>query len=122
MQKAEPERGTSVEAELAHALAKPEEAAFDETGVKRVLSGWAARAVATIALCFSAYQLVIAAYAVPATVEYRQVAFSSVVSDNVACVVPAGSIPEGPPLPGTGGVVSWGLLSRAMSPPVRARL
>src|SRR5690242_17450946 len=63
MQKAEPDRGTSVEAELAHALAKPEEAAFDETGVKRVLSGWAARAVATIALCFSAYQLVIAAYA-----------------------------------------------------------
>src|SRR5689334_2852517 len=63
MQKAEPDRGTSVEAELAHALAKPEEAAFDETGVKRVLSGWAARAVATIALWVSAYQLVIAAYA-----------------------------------------------------------
>ena len=63
MQKAEPDRGTRVEAELAHALAKPEEAAFDETGVKRVLSGWAARAVAAIALCFSAYQLVIAAYA-----------------------------------------------------------
>jgi len=63
MQKAEPDRSTSVEAELAYALAKPEEAAFDETGVKRVLGGWAARIVAAIALCFSTYQLVIAAYA-----------------------------------------------------------
>ena len=44
-------------------LAHPEEATFDETGVKRELTGWAARAVAAIALAFSAYQLVIAAYA-----------------------------------------------------------
>ena len=44
-------------------LAHPEEAAFDETGVKRQLGGWSARAVAAIALAFSAYQLVIAAYA-----------------------------------------------------------
>jgi len=44
-------------------LAHPEEAAFDETGVKRELTGWAARIVAAIALVFSAYQLVVAAYA-----------------------------------------------------------
>ena len=44
-------------------LAKPEEAAFDETGVKRVLTGWAAMAVAAVAFAFSAYQLVVAAYA-----------------------------------------------------------
>ena len=44
-------------------LAHPEEAAFDETGVKRELTGWAARIVAAVALTFSAYQLVIAAYA-----------------------------------------------------------
>jgi TRAP transporter 4TM/12TM fusion protein len=44
-------------------LARPDEPAFDETGVKRVLAGWDARAVAAIALCFSTYQLVIAAYA-----------------------------------------------------------
>jgi TRAP transporter 4TM/12TM fusion protein len=44
-------------------LAKPEEAAFDETGVKRVLAGRAAIAVAVVAFAFSAYQLVIAAYA-----------------------------------------------------------
>jgi len=44
-------------------LAHPEEAAFDETGVKRELTGWAARSVAAIALAFSAYQLVVAAYA-----------------------------------------------------------
>jgi TRAP transporter 4TM/12TM fusion protein len=44
-------------------LAKPEEAAFDETGVKRVLAGWAAIAVAAVAFAFSAYQLVVAAYA-----------------------------------------------------------
>ena len=44
-------------------LAKPEEAAFDETGVKRVLAGWAAIAVAAVAFAFSAYQLTVAAYA-----------------------------------------------------------
>jgi TRAP transporter 4TM/12TM fusion protein len=42
---------------------KPDEAEFDETGVKRVLTGWNARAVAGIALAFSTYQLIIAAYA-----------------------------------------------------------
>ena len=44
-------------------LAKPDAAEFDETGVKRVLSGWNGRIVAAIALAFSSYQLVIAAYA-----------------------------------------------------------
>jgi TRAP transporter 4TM/12TM fusion protein len=44
-------------------LAKPEEAAFDETGVKRVLAGWAALTVAAVAIAFSVYQLVVAAYA-----------------------------------------------------------
>src|SRR3954471_24629853 len=44
-------------------LAKPQEAAFDETGVKRELTGWPARLIAAVALAFSAYQLVIAAYA-----------------------------------------------------------
>jgi TRAP transporter 4TM/12TM fusion protein len=47
----------------ARELAHPEEAAFDETGVKRQLTGWAARIVAAVALAFSAYQLVVAAYA-----------------------------------------------------------
>ena len=44
-------------------LAKPDEAQFDETGVKRTLTGWAARLVAGVALAFSTYQLIIAAYA-----------------------------------------------------------
>ena len=44
-------------------LAEPQASAFDETGVKRELSGLAAHVVAFIALAFSAYQLVIAAYA-----------------------------------------------------------
>jgi TRAP transporter 4TM/12TM fusion protein len=39
------------------------EAAFDETGVKRELAGFAAKAVSAAALAFSAYQLVIAAFA-----------------------------------------------------------
>jgi len=43
--------------------AHPPEVPFDETGVKRELTGWAARSVAAIALAFSAYQLVVAAYA-----------------------------------------------------------
>ena len=38
------------------------EAAFDETGVKRELAGWAAKLVAGMALAFSAYQLVIAGF------------------------------------------------------------
>src|SRR3954452_23157237 len=41
----------------------PEEAPFDETGVKRELTGAAAKIVAGVALAFSAYQLVIAAFA-----------------------------------------------------------
>src|SRR5689334_23617437 len=44
-------------------LAEPQASAFDETGVKRELSGLAAHVVAFIALAFSAYQLTIAAYA-----------------------------------------------------------
>jgi TRAP transporter 4TM/12TM fusion protein len=44
-------------------VAKPEAAEFDETGAKRSLTGWNAWIVSAIALCFSAYQLVIAAYA-----------------------------------------------------------
>ena len=47
----------------ADALAKPDAAEFTETGAKRILTGWNARIVAAIALAFSAYQLVIAAYA-----------------------------------------------------------
>ena len=47
----------------ARELAHPEEAAFDETGVKRELTGWPARLIAAVALAFSAYQLVVAAYA-----------------------------------------------------------
>ncbi|MBS0327216.1 MAG: TRAP transporter permease [Proteobacteria bacterium] len=39
------------------------EAAFDETGVKRELAGFAAALVAGVALAFSTYQLVIAAFA-----------------------------------------------------------
>src|SRR5438309_1624832 len=39
------------------------DAAFDETGVSRELSGLAAKLVAAVALAFSAYQLVIAAFA-----------------------------------------------------------
>jgi TRAP transporter 4TM/12TM fusion protein len=56
---AHPEPAAAGARELAH----PEEAAFDETGVKRVLTGWPARLVAGVALAFSAYQLVVAAYA-----------------------------------------------------------
>jgi TRAP transporter 4TM/12TM fusion protein len=44
-------------------LAKPDAAEFDETGAKRALSGWNARVVAAVALAFSTYQLVIAAFA-----------------------------------------------------------
>ncbi|TMH54274.1 MAG: hypothetical protein E6H53_18715, partial [Betaproteobacteria bacterium] len=38
------------------------EAAFDETGVKRELTGTAWKIVAGVALAFSSYQLVIAAF------------------------------------------------------------
>jgi len=41
----------------------PEEAAFDETGVKRELKGAPAKVVAAVALAFSSYQLIIAAFA-----------------------------------------------------------
>src|SRR3954462_10999663 len=41
----------------------PEESAFDETGVKRELTGAAAKPVAGVALAFSSYQLIIAAFA-----------------------------------------------------------
>jgi TRAP transporter 4TM/12TM fusion protein len=41
----------------------PDDAAFDETGVKRELTGYAAKLVAGVALAFSAYQLIIAAFA-----------------------------------------------------------
>src|SRR6187551_1312241 len=41
----------------------PDEVAFDETGVKRELKGAAAKLVAAVALAFSTYQLVIAAFA-----------------------------------------------------------
>ena len=48
----------------------------------------------------------IEAYGVPAVVAYLHVAFSSVVSDKVVWVVPAGSVPEGCPFEITGGVMS----------------
>jgi hypothetical protein len=49
-----------------------------------------------------------APYAVPATVPVRQVAFSSVVTWRLTCVVPAGWAPVGAPPLRTGGVVSAG--------------
>jgi hypothetical protein len=48
----------------------------------------------------------IEAYAVPNTVEYLQVADSSVERDMVAWVVPAAKVPEGQEFDCTGGVVS----------------
>ncbi len=48
--------------EVPHASMQAAEAAFDETGVKRELAGAAAKLVAAVALAFSAYQLVIAAF------------------------------------------------------------
>jgi TRAP transporter 4TM/12TM fusion protein len=47
----------------ARGLATPPEAAFDETGAKRELTGLAARLVAAVAVAFSTYQLIVAAYA-----------------------------------------------------------
>ena len=49
--------------EVAQIHAQVVDVAFDETGVKRELSGIAAKLVASAALSFSAYQLVIAAFA-----------------------------------------------------------
>lgn len=49
------------------------EAVFDEAGVKRELSGFAAGAVAAIALAFSAYQLVVAAFAPLSSLVMRSV-------------------------------------------------
>ncbi len=43
--------------------AAPAEVPFDETGVKRELTGLAAKALAAVALAFSTYQLIIAAFA-----------------------------------------------------------
>jgi TRAP transporter 4TM/12TM fusion protein len=43
--------------------AAPAEVPFDETGVKRELAGLAAKALAAVALAFSTYQLIIAAFA-----------------------------------------------------------
>ena len=60
---------------IGRALAHPEEAAFDETGVKRVLAGWPARAVAAVALAFSTYQLVVAAYAPLSSLPTRSLHF-----------------------------------------------
>ncbi len=48
--------------ELPRAPMQAAEAAFDETGVKRELDGFAAKLVAAVALAFSAYQLVIAGF------------------------------------------------------------
>ena len=52
--------------------------------------------------------LVIEEYETPEVVEYLQVAFSSVVKDRVAWVVPAESSPVGEPLLLIGGLVSEG--------------
>jgi TRAP transporter 4TM/12TM fusion protein len=49
--------------EVPHVPLQAGEAAFDETGVKRELTGFAAGAVSAAALAFSAYQLVIAGFA-----------------------------------------------------------
>src|SRR3954453_10608134 len=48
--------------ELPRATPDVAEAAFDETGVKRELTGAAAKVVASVALAFSTYQLVIAGF------------------------------------------------------------
>src|SRR3954454_10623896 len=48
--------------ELPRATPDVAEAAFDETGVKRELTGAAAKVVAYVALAFSTYQLVIAGF------------------------------------------------------------
>ncbi|HEY4079995.1 MAG TPA: TRAP transporter permease [Burkholderiaceae bacterium] len=48
--------------ELERALVQPVDVEFDETGVKRELTGLAAKAVAFVALAFSTYQLVIAGF------------------------------------------------------------
>jgi hypothetical protein len=53
------------------------------------------------------------AYATPAVVAYRQVAFSSVVRLTVACVVPAASVPDGCPFVRTGGTVSLAVIAPA---------
>jgi TRAP transporter 4TM/12TM fusion protein len=52
------ESGPALQAE-----AVADAAAFDETGVKRELTGYAAKLVAGVALAFSVYQLIIAAFA-----------------------------------------------------------
>ena len=72
---------------------------------------------------------VIAAYATPAVVLYRQVAVSFVVRLSVVCVVPTGSDPAGSPFERTGGVVSVGggaptgvIMSVWISVDVNARL
>src|SRR3954453_11851190 len=49
--------------ELPRATPDVAEAAFDETGVKRELTGAAAKVVASVALAFSTYQLIIAGFA-----------------------------------------------------------
>ena len=48
----------------------------------------------------------IEAYAVPAVVDHRQMAFSSVDNEIVVCVVPEGKAPDGEGLLLTGGNVS----------------
>src|SRR5947199_20412 len=48
--------------DLERAANEPVDLAFDETGVKRELTGLAAKVVAFVALAFSAYQLVIAGF------------------------------------------------------------
>src|SRR5512144_1776431 len=53
----------AIPTEISPADTAAADAAFDETGVKRTLQGWAAKLVAGVALSFSAYQLVIAAFA-----------------------------------------------------------
>ncbi len=53
----------AIPTEISPADTAAADAAFDETGVKRTLQGWAAKLVAGVALSFSAYQLLIAAFA-----------------------------------------------------------
>ncbi len=65
---------------------------------------------------------VIDAYAVPATVVYRQVAFSSVARVRFVCVVPAASTPLGCPLDRTGGVTRGPEPEPLNEPPVNVRI
>ena len=69
------------------------DAAFDETGVKRELTGLAAKVVAGVALAFSTYQLVIAAFAPLSSLPTRSIH----VGFLLRCVPDPPDRPQAPP-------------------------